>query len=66
MKRPHVALGELHPLERIEPEIGQDWPVDMDRSAGPAVGLVDHAEFPVVDANRAQGTFGEVKDLVPG
>ena len=61
---PRVALRELHPLERIEPEIGEDRPVELDRSADPAVGLVDQPELPVVDTNRAERAFGEVEDLV--
>ncbi len=31
----------------------------------PAVGLIDHVVFPVVDANRAERAFGEVEDLMP-
>src|SRR5271169_2106794 len=44
-ERAGVSLLELHPLERIEPEIGQDRPIQMDRSSEPAVGLIDKSEF---------------------
>ena len=39
--------------------------VEMDRSAEPPVGLVDQAEFAVVDTNRAERAFSEVEDLMP-
>src|SRR5258708_30423913 len=62
--RTHVALRVLHPLERIEPEVGEDRCIEMDGSPDPTLGLVDQPVFPIVDANRAQGALGEVEDFM--
>src|SRR5882724_499206 len=52
-------------LEGIEPQIDQDWPVDLHRPAQPALRLIDEAVFIVVDADGPERRFGEVEDLVP-
>ena len=51
-------------LERIEPEVGEDRPIDLDRAAEPTAGLIGEAILEVVDAHRAQRALGEVEDLV--
>ena len=61
---PVVAFLESHPLERIEPQIGENRHIDVDRSSDPSVWLVDHSEFPVVDTNCTQSAFREIEDLV--
>src|SRR6476469_3123031 len=63
-QRPLVAVWQPRPLERIEPEIGEDRPIDLDRAAQPAAGLVGETILEVVDAHCAQRAFGEVEDLV--
>ena len=38
--------------------------IELDRSANPAVGLVDQPELPIVEANRAERPLGEIEDFV--
>src|SRR5206468_5027000 len=52
-------------LEGIETEIDENGPVDLDRAAQPAVGLIDEPVLVVVDTYGAQRRLGEVEDLVP-
>src|SRR5262249_40523714 len=51
-------------LERIEPQVDQDRPIDLDRPAKPAPWLIDEAVLEVVDPYRAERRFGEIEDLV--
>src|ERR1700732_51268 len=53
------------PLEWVEPEIGNDRPINFHRAAEPTAGLIDETVFIVVDSNRAERAFGEIEDLVP-
>src|SRR5262249_9486939 len=39
-QRPLIAVGQARPLEGIEPDIGEDGPIDLDRAAQPAARLV--------------------------
>src|SRR5271157_1358225 len=51
-------------LERVQPDVGQDRPVDLDRAANPAVRLIDETVLEVVEAHRAERAFREVEDLM--
>src|SRR5262245_28693527 len=51
-------------LERVEAQIDEDRPVDLERAAQPAVRLVDEAVLEVADPHRAERRLGEVEDLV--
>ena len=62
----HVAFPNHLSLEGIEPEVGEQWHVQMHCAARPAVGLVNQTELPVVNAHRAQGPLGKIEDFVPG
>jgi hypothetical protein len=64
-------IGKLHragysrALKGVEANVGQDRPINLDRVAEPASGLVDEAVLEVANANGSKRRFGKVKDLVP-
>src|SRR5262245_20972653 len=68
LEAPPVArkkrLVQARALERIKPDIDQDWPVDLDRAAEPAVWLISEPVLVVADTDCAEGAFGEIKDFV--
>ena len=64
-ERADLAVRHARALEWIEAQIDQDRPVDLERGAQPAAGLVREPIFEVVDPDRAQRALGEVEDLMP-
>ena len=51
-------------LKRVEPEIGDDRPVDLDRIAEPPGRLIGEPILEVADARSSKRSFSEVPYLV--
>ncbi len=62
--RPVGPARHAGALVRVEAKVGQDRPVDFDRSAQPALRLIGEPVFEVVDPHRRKRALGEVEDLV--
>src|SRR5882672_3408056 len=56
--------GQARALERIQTEVDEDRPIDLDRATQPTVRLVDEPVLEVADAHRAERRFREIEDLV--
>src|SRR5450432_2498860 len=59
-----LIVGPARALERIKPQVDEDWHVRMVLDTQPATGLVDESILVVVDANRAERAFAEIEDFV--
>src|SRR5262249_46335699 len=52
------------PLEGIQADVGEDWPIDLNRRTEPTAGLVDEPVFVVIDAHRSQRGLREVENFL--
>src|SRR5262245_53723458 len=58
------GLPHASSLQRVQAEVRQDRPVDLDCAAKPALRLINEAVFVVADAHRAERRLGEVENFV--
>jgi hypothetical protein len=49
---------------RVEPQVGDDWPIDLPSCPKPAVGLISESELEVVDPRCRECAFCEIPDLM--
>src|SRR5579871_1311228 len=52
-QRPLVSAGQARAFERIEPDVGEDWPIHLDRAAEPATWLIRETILEVVGTHPA-------------
>src|SRR5215510_11227901 len=58
------GLPHTRSLQRVQAEVSQDRPVNLDRAAEPALRLINEAILVVADAHRSESGLSEVEDFV--